>query len=135
MRPGRNELRSGLQAINKGGTGSREIESPDIFRAELILNETSGRGKEHVGRNRSHNDRVEIGRFDAALGERFLRRLDRKIAGRNALIHEMTLTDANALHDPLVVGLDHFFEVGVGKKTRRNVGAESADLNALKLTQ
>jgi hypothetical protein len=47
----------------------------------------------------------------------------------------MTLADADALHDPLVIGIDKFFEIGVGKKTRRNVRAKSADLNALKLTQ
>jgi hypothetical protein len=47
----------------------------------------------------------------------------------------MTLADADALHDPLVVGIDKFFQVGVGEKARRNVSAESADLNALKLAQ
>jgi len=47
----------------------------------------------------------------------------------------MTLADTDALHDPLIIGIDKFFEVGVGEKARRNVGAESADLNALKLTQ
>jgi hypothetical protein len=47
----------------------------------------------------------------------------------------MTLADPDALHDPLVIGIDKFFEIGIGKKARRNVGAESADLNALKLAQ
>jgi hypothetical protein len=47
----------------------------------------------------------------------------------------MTLPDANPFHDPLIVGIDHPFEVGVGKKTRGNISAESADLNALKLLQ
>jgi hypothetical protein len=47
----------------------------------------------------------------------------------------MTLADADALHDPLIVGVDKFFEVGVGEKAGRDVGAESADLNALKLGQ
>jgi hypothetical protein len=47
----------------------------------------------------------------------------------------MTLADADALHDPLVVGIDEFFQVGVGEKARWNIGAESADLNALKLAQ
>jgi hypothetical protein len=47
----------------------------------------------------------------------------------------MTLADADALHDPLIVGIDKLFEVGVGKQAGRNVGAESADLYALKLAQ
>ena len=100
-----------------------------------MLDETRGRGEKHVGRNRSHNDRVEFGRVDAALGQRVPRRLDRKIAGRNTFVHEVTFADADALHDPLVIGINKLFEVGIGKKARRNVGAESADLNALKLTQ
>src|SRR6266478_2525707 len=135
MRSGSDELRSRLQCVNKSRTGSREIESPDILRAEFVLNETSGRREKHVGRNGPHNNRVEIGRVNAALGKRFLRRLDRKIAGRNTLVRKMTFADADALHDPLVIGIDKFFEIGVGEKARRNVGAESADLNALKLAQ
>jgi hypothetical protein len=47
----------------------------------------------------------------------------------------MALANADALHDPLIIGVDKFFEVGVGQKAGRNVGAESADLNALKLSQ
>jgi hypothetical protein len=47
----------------------------------------------------------------------------------------MPLADADALHDPLIVGIDKLFEIGVGKKAGRDVGAEGADLNALKLTQ
>src|SRR5271169_3406457 len=135
MRSRGHELRSSLQRVNKGRTGTRKIESPDILRAEFVLDETSGRGEKHVGRNRPHNNRVEIGSVDAALGERFLRRFHRKIAGRNPFVHEMTLADADTLHDPLVIGIDKFFEVGVGEKAGWNVGAESADLNALKLTQ
>src|SRR4029077_18607070 len=133
--PGSDDLLSRLQGINKCRAGSREIKSPNVFRAQLILNETSGRGEKHVGRNRSHNDLVEIGSVDAALGQRVLRRLDRKIAGRNTLVCKMAFADTDPLHDPLVIGIDKFFEIGVGKKARRNVGAESADLNALKLTQ
>src|ERR1700694_3303986 len=135
MRSGSDELRSRLQCVNKRRAGSREIESPDIFRAEFVLNKASGRGKQHVRRNRSHNDRVEIGSVNAALRERLFRRLDRKIAGGNTFVCQMTLADADALHDPLVISIDKFLEVGVGKKARRNVRAKSADLNALKLTQ
>ncbi len=135
VRSGRDELRSSLQRVNKRRTSRRDIESPDILRAEFVLHQTSGRGKKHVGRNGPHDNRIEIGRLDAALGERFLRRLDRQIAGRNSLVHDVTFANADALHDPLIVGIDHLFEVGVGEKAGWNVGAESADLNALKLAQ
>ena len=100
-----------------------------------MLHQTSGRGKKHVGRNRPHDNGIEIGGLDSALGKRFLRGFDRQIAGRNPLVHNMTLADADTLHDPLIVGIDQFFEVGVGEKAGRNESAESADLDALKLTQ
>jgi hypothetical protein len=45
---------------------------------------------------------------NAALGERFLRRFGRQIAGRNAFVDEMAFADADAAHDPFVVGIDHF---------------------------
>ena len=57
------------------------------------------------------------------------------VAGRHTLVHEVAFADADPLHDPLVVGVDHLFQVGVGEKAGWNVGAESADLNALKLAQ
>src|SRR5208282_3777170 len=132
---GRNELRSRLQGINKRRTSAGEIESPDVLRAEFVLDKTRGRGKKHIGRNRPDDDRVEVGGRDAALVERFLGCFNRKIAGRNAFVDQMAFADAYALHDPLVVCVDKFFQIGVGEKTRRNVGAESADLNALKLSQ
>ncbi len=50
---------------------------------------------------------------------------------RNTFVDNMAFADADAAHDPFVVGIDHFFQVGVGEKTWRNVGAKSADLNAL----
>src|ERR1700677_704925 len=135
MRSGGDKLRSSLQGVDKRGTRSREIKSPDIFRAQLVLYKTCGRGKKHVRSNRPYHNRIEVGSFNTALRERSLRRLHRQVTGCDPFVHEMTLADANPFHDPLIIGIDHLFEVGVGKKTRRNISAESADLNALKLLQ
>jgi hypothetical protein len=104
-------------------------------RAQFVLHQAGRRGEKHIRRNRGHDDRIQIAGGNAALDKRFLRRFDRQIAGRNALVHDMALADADTAHNPFVVRIDEFFEIGVGEKTRRNVGAESADLNALKLAQ
>ncbi len=45
-------------------------------------------------------------------------------------VDEVTLADAGALDDPLVVGVDHFFEVCIGEDTGWNVGADGGDLGA-----
>ena len=135
VRSGSNKLRSRLQRVNERRTRRREIETPNVLCAQLVLHQTSRRREEHVGSNRSHDYRVQFGRLNPALGQRSLRRLDRQIAGRNPFVHDVPLSNANPFHDPLIVGIDHHFEVGVGEKARRNVSAKSADLNALKLLQ
>ena len=47
----------------------------------------------------------------------------------------MSLTNPRALLDPLVVGLNHLLEVGIGKKSGRNVSSEGTDFGPLKLFQ
>jgi hypothetical protein len=135
VRSGLHKLRAYLQGINELRTTRRKIEAPNLFRAEFVLHQTSSGGKQHVGSHRRHDDSVQIAGRNSAFGQSFLRRFDRQIAGRNALVHNMTLADTDAAHDPFVIGVNQLFKVGVGEKTGRNVGAESADLNALKLAQ
>jgi hypothetical protein len=47
----------------------------------------------------------------------------------------MAFADAGPFHNPFVVGVHHLFKVGVGQKAGWDVSAESADLDAAKLTQ
>jgi hypothetical protein len=105
------------------------------LRADLVLDETGRRWKQHVGRNRRDNDGVEIAGGDSTLGESSPGGFGSQIARCHTFVDNMTLANSDAAHDPFVVGIDHFFEVGVGQKAGWNVGTESADLNALKLAQ
>ena len=119
--------------VDKGRAGGREIESPDSFCAQLVLHQAGGRGEKHVRRDRRDDDRVQIGGLQAALGERPPGGLGRQIAGGDALVHDVALANAGALDDPVIGGFDHFFEIVVGQKAGRNVGAESGDLGAHQL--
>jgi hypothetical protein len=47
----------------------------------------------------------------------------------------MAFADADPAHDPFIGCVDHLFQVGVGENAGRKIGTESADLNALKLSQ
>jgi hypothetical protein len=47
----------------------------------------------------------------------------------------MALPDPGALHDPLVRGFDHLFEISVGQQTRGYVGAESGNFCPHKIRQ
>ena len=71
----------------------------------------------------------------AALRQGFLGRFDGQIAGGDAFVHDMAFANADARHDPLVGGLDHFFQVGIGQQAGRDIGAEGADLGADRLGQ
>jgi len=100
-----------------------------------MLHKTGSRREKHIGRNRGDNNGIKIRRINAALGERFLSRFNSEIAGCNALVNNVTFPDAGAFQYPLIVGIDHLFEVGVSQKARRDVSTKSADLGAAKLTQ
>ena len=45
----------------------------------------------------------------------------REIGGRHARIDDVPLADAGPLQDPLVGGVDHLLEVGVGQHPRRHI--------------
>jgi hypothetical protein len=47
----------------------------------------------------------------------------------------MTLANSGAFLDPLVIGFDHLFEVGISQKARWDVGSKGADFGPLKLFQ
>ena len=131
MGSGRNKLRAGLQGVDKSGAGRGEIESPGALRAQLVLYQARGRRKEHVGRHRGDDDDFYIRSGEAALRQSVSCRLSRQIAGSHSLVHDVTLTDTGARHDPLVGSFHHLFEVGVGEHARRDVCTEGANLHSL----
>ena len=133
VRAGFDELGSHLQGVDEAGTGGGEVESPGAFCAELVLDETGGGGEHHIGRNGGDDDGLDFFRADAALGEALSGGFDGHIAGGLSFGDEVAFADTGALNDPLVIGFDHLFEVGVGKDTLRDVSAEGADFGAPRL--
>ena len=67
---------------------------------------------------------------DAARRQALLRRLRAHVAHALSLGQHVPLADAGALHDPLVVGVYHFFEVLIGQNIGGNVGSERGNLGA-----
>ena len=135
VRPGGDELGSRLQGVEEGRAGRRKIESPGPLGPQLVLHQAGGGGKKHVGRHRAHDDGFDIGGRQPALGQSLLRGFDSQVAGGHSLVYDVALADAHAGHDPFVVGVDHFFEIGVGEQARRHVGAEGADFGANRFSQ
>ena len=54
----------------------------------------------------------------------------RQVGGGRPLVHDVPLADAGALQDPLVGGLDHLLQVGVGQQARRDASPERGDLRS-----
>jgi len=65
---------------------------------------------------------------ETARSQRIPRRRGGQIAGGDALIDDVPLANAGARGDPLVGGVDHLFQSGVGEQAWRHVGAEGGDL-------
>ena len=122
--PDSTSLAPTLEGVEEAGAGGGEIEAPGAGGAELVLHEAGGGGEEHVGGDGGDDDGVEFAGVDAAaLARQILGGFGGEIAGGDAGVDDVTLADAGALDDPLVVGGDHFFEVGVGEQAGRDVGA------------
>ena len=100
-----------------------------------MLYEAGGGRKKHVGSDGGDQDGVKFGWPDTTLGQNFLGGFHRQVAGCDPLINDMAFADAGPFHYPFVVGVHHLFKVGVSQKAGRDVGAESADLDAAKLAQ
>jgi len=130
MSASRDELRSRLHGVNKGGTGGGDIESPDPGGAEFVLHQAGGRGEKHVWSDGADDDGIDVAGREAALGKGFFGGFDGEVAGGYALFDDVAFADAHAGEDPVVGSVDHFFEVGVGKKFGRNIGAEGADFGS-----
>ena len=58
------------------------------------------------------------------------RRLDRHVGGGHLGRGDVALANARALQNPLVVGLDHLFQVLIGQHARRRVATERADFGS-----
>ena len=130
MRARGDELRAGLHGIDKCGAGGGEVESPNPGRAQLVLHQAGGGGKKHIGRDGADDDGVDVVRREPALSQGFLRRLDREVAGGHSFFDNVPFANSDAGENPVIGGVDHFLQVGVGEKARWNVSAKGADLRS-----
>ena len=127
MRAGGHQVGAGGEAVDEAGAGGDQVEAPGAARAERVLHQAGGGGEEHVRRDGADDDGVDVGGANAALGERATGGFDGHVGGGHFGGGDVALADAGALDDPLVVGLDHLFEVLVGEHARRDIAAERGD--------
>ena len=107
MDSGFDELSPDLEGVGEAGAGGGEIEAPCAFRPNFFLDEAGRGGEEHVRRDGGDNDDLDLGGCDPAFGEAGACGFRGEVAGGYAGFDDVTLANAGALHDPLVVGGNH----------------------------
>src|SRR5262245_20734590 len=126
--PGLDELGADGEAVDGSRARGQHVDRAGAPAAETMLQDVGGGGEEHVGRGRAHDDEVDVLGHEVRVLERLLRRPEREIGGGLALVDDVALADARPLHDPLVVGVHHLLEVGVGQDALRGVRPHADDL-------
>ena len=77
---------------------------------------------------RSHDDPVDGGGVDVVAGEEVLDGFDAEEGSTlRGVLKDTTLADPDTGHDPLVVGVDHLLEVGIGYLIFREIPSDSRD--------
>ena len=127
VRSGRHQLARRRERIGERRTRRVQIEPPRAVRADLVLNKTRRAREHHVRRDRADNDHVDVVGRQARALDRLQGGFLAQVGGRHARIHDVSLADADALHDPLVGGVDHPRKVVVGQHPRRHVGRQRLD--------
>jgi hypothetical protein len=130
-RAGLDELVGHAQCVDEAAAHGLQVERRlAVGHAELGLHDAGGAGENQVGRGGGDQQQVDIVDRQAGRIERGARRLSRQIAGELAFGGNMTLADAGAIDDPLIVRLDQLFEIGVGEDAGRQIaaGAENAGI-------
>jgi hypothetical protein len=130
MRATGNQVRAGVQPVEKARASCDEVKAPGMGGADTMLHKASCRGKHHVGGDGTDQNGIEVGGGNAALGQSGARGFDGHVGGGNVGSRDMTLFYTRPFDDPLVVRLDHFLQVGIRKNPGRSVATEGGDFRS-----
>ena len=126
-RAGGHHLRRRRQRIGESRARGEQVVAPGARRANLVLHQARRARKQHVGRRRADDDEVDVVGREPGAFDRLLGGFGGQVGRRDARLDDVPLTNASALQDPFVAGLDHLFEIGVGEHFRRHIGGETGD--------
>lgn len=119
---------SSFESVDEAGASSLHIEGKGVDTARLEGYDRSRRGEVVVSCIRSHDDPVDGGGVDVVAGEEVLDGFDAEEGSTlRGVLEDATLADPDTGHDPLVVGVDHLLEVGIGYLIFREIPSDSRD--------
>ena len=128
--PALNKLRAYLQRIKKTRACRGQVESPRVGRTQLGLDKAGRRRKQHVRCDRSNDNAIDVAGVDAPFAKAILRCLGRHVTRGLPRVDHVALANPGALHDPLVGGLNHLLQIGVGEQARGNIRADAGNLGS-----
>ena len=116
------EPRAGGNEVERGGGGGSQGHG----------DAAGGRRAGHLGGDRGDDDQIQLTPLDAGV----LKRAAQGIAGEGVgalglRIDDPALADSGTLEDPLVRGVDHLLEVGVGEHLLGDGGPDPSDPNSV----
>ena len=125
--PGLEEIVGNGQRVDEARAHGLHVERGALGDAEALLNPHGSRGERAVGRCRGADDEIDVDGIDAGAHQRLLGGGDAEIGRQFVVAGDVPLTDASALDDPLVAGVDDLRQVVVGHDALGQMGADAAD--------
>ena len=113
----------GRDTVDKAGADRLQIECGTPVDAESRLHAHRTRGKGIVGGRGRKHDQIDRLRVHAGRSERGARRVGRHVRRHLAFRGDVPLANAGSLHDPIVGGVDHLRQLGVGEQPARQIAA------------
>ena len=115
------------QRVDEARAHGLHVEGRALGDAEAVLDLHRRRRKGAVGRRRRADDEIDVDGIDAGAHQRLLGGGDAEVGRELVVAGDVALTDAGALDDPFVGGVDDLREVGVGHDALGQMGADAAD--------
>jgi len=123
-RAGLDELVGDAHGVDEAAAHRLQVERrAAVGHPQLGLHDAGGAGEHQVGRGGGDQQQVDLVDRQARRIERGARRCRGKVAGELAFGGDMAFTDAGTFDDPLIVGVDQLFKIGVGENALRQIAA------------
>jgi len=115
------------QRIDETAANRLHVECRATRNAELALKQAGSTGENAIRCRGGDNDEIDIGWRNAGSLNGAQGGLGGQVTGIFILGRDVTLTDAGAGDNPLIRGIDHPLQIGIGQDSFRQVAAGARD--------
>ena len=128
---GLDELRGDGERIDEAGARRLHVEAADVADADHVADQIGGRRKDQIRRRRRANQKLDVAGRGPGLAQQSAHCLGAHMrCAEPFALENVPFADAGALDDPLVAGIDHLGQFGVGEKVGRQIAEHPGDRGA-----